>query len=137
MIPIHHPVRDWGKPTPSRHPHTQMHKQCCGATWQVLANLHSKGTRSAANHLAFETVVAALFPDNAKEEGLMRALEALLGVNWTQLDRARSLNSSVKLEEIGAFSATVAAAVARERRKDFRGEGRRLCMQCASALPSI
>jgi len=41
---------------------------------KVLANVHSKGTRSSANHLAFETIVAALMPDDAKEAGVMRTL---------------------------------------------------------------
>ena len=62
----------------------------------------------------------------------MRTLEVMLGVNWDQLDRARTLNSSTDLDELGSFSAAVASALARERRKDFRGEGRRLCVQCAA-----
>ena len=98
---------------------------------QVLASLKTGGTRTKADHLAFETILAALFPDNAKEDGLMRTLQALLGVDWDPLHRAELVNSTANLDELGSFSATVAEACARERRRDFRGEGRRICMECA------
>ena len=101
---------------------------------QVLASLKTGGTRTKADHLAFETILAALFPDNAKEDGLMRTLQALLGVDWDPLHRAELVNSTANLDELGSFSATVAEACARERRRDFRGEGRRICMECASSI---
>ena len=37
----------------------------------VLAGLQTGGTRSTSDHLAFETIVAALFPDDAKEAGMI------------------------------------------------------------------
>lgn len=101
---------------------------------QVLASLKTGGTRSKADHLAFETIIATLFPDNAKEDGLMRTLQALLGVDWDPLHRAELINDTANLDELGSFSAAVADACARERRRDFRGEGRRLCVECALQL---
>ena len=96
----------------------------------VLAELKTGGTRTGPDHLAFETIVAALFPDDAKEQNLMRTLQSLLGVEWDALHRAELINASRNEEvELQNFTAAVAAAAARERRKDFRGEGRRLCVQ--------
>ena len=60
----------------------------------------------------------------------MRTLQSLLGVDWDALHRAELISTSRKEDaELQKFSAAVAAAVACERRKDFRGEGRRLCVQ--------
>ena len=97
---------------------------------QVLASLKTGGTRTEADHLAFETILAALFPDDAKEDGLMRTLKALLDVDWHPLHRAELVNETANLDELGSFSAAVAEACARDRRRDFRGEGRRICMEC-------
>merc|ERR1740124_953036 len=82
---------------------------------QVLASLKTMGTRTKNDHLAFETILAALFPDNAKNDGLMRALQELLGVEWDPLHRAELSNE--KADELGSFSAAVADQVARERRR--------------------
>ena len=62
------------------------------------------GTRTKNDHLAFETILAALFPDNAKDDGLMRALQELLGVDWDPLHRAELSN-----EKAGCPPASVLA----------------------------
>ena len=97
---------------------------------QTLARLKTGGTRTTDNHLAFETILAALLPDNAKEEGLMRTLEFLIVVDWDPLHRAELVNKRAGTSELNHFTAAVAEAVARERRRDYRGEGRQLCLQC-------
>ena len=63
---------------------------------QVLASLKTMGTRTKNDHLAFETILAALFPDNAKDDGLMRALQELLGVEWDPLHRAELSNEKAR-----------------------------------------
>jgi len=86
----------------------------------VLTGLRTGGTRTGPDHLAFETIVAALFPDDAMEAGMMRTLQTLLGVEWDAVHRAELINASRSTEEdeLKSFSAAVIAAVARERRKD-------------------
>lgn len=103
----------------------------------MLASLKTGGTRSKADHLAFETILATLLPDNAKDDGLMRTLQAMLGVDWDPLHRAELVNDTANLDELGSFSAAVAEACARERRRDFRGEGRRICMECAASNSNL
>ena len=67
---------------------------------QTLARLKTGGTRTTDNHLAFETILAALLPDNAKEEGLMCTLEFLLGVDWDPLHRAELVNKRAGASEL-------------------------------------
>ena len=44
-----------------------------------------RGTRSLHAHLAFETVVTALLPDDATDSGMLRTIEGLLGLNHDQV----------------------------------------------------
>ena len=65
-------------------------------TRAVLAHLAEKagradrkGTRSADDHIAFETIISSLVPDEAKEEQMMRIIEELLGIDWHTIHRAQ------------------------------------------------
>lgn len=90
----------------------------------VLAQLSTgkRGSRSLDDHQRFETIVAALVPDDATEEGIMRAIGELLGgLHWKQIDRAQKRNLAND-GSAGAFSR--ATKISRKRRKDYRGWGR-------------
>ena len=94
---------------------------------EVLQQLATgkRGPRSLADHQRFETIVAALVPDNATEEGMMRAIGELLGLHWEQIDRAQKrqlLNDG----SVGGFSRST--KVSRKQRKDHRGWGRRVAI---------
>ena len=78
--------------------------------------------RSLDDHQRFETIVAALVPDNATEEGIMSTIAELLGgLHWEQIDRAQKRNLTND-GSAGAFSR--ATKISRKRRKDYRGWGR-------------
>ena len=84
-----------------------------------------RGSRSLADHQRFETIVAALVPDNATEDGMMTAIGELLGIHWEQIDRAQKrqlLNDG----SAGGFSR--ATKISRKQRKDHRGWGRRVAI---------
>jgi hypothetical protein len=48
-----------------------------------------KGTRSADDHAAFEMIISALVPEDAKEEHMMRIIQELLGIDWRTIHRAQ------------------------------------------------
>ena len=89
----------------------------------VLSQLSTgRGSRSLQDHQRFETIIAALVPDDASDEGMMRAIGELLGgLDWRQIDRAQKRNLASDGSK-GAFSQ--ATKISRKRRKDYRGWGR-------------
>ena len=86
-----------------------------------------RGTRAREDHARFETIVAALVPDDAKELELINAIAELLGIHHEQIERALE-HRRVANEDgtAGAFSR--ATAVTRKQRKDYRGAGRRVAI---------
>ena len=102
---------------------TQMIDHAKGVLQQLTTA--KRGSRSLADHQRFETIVTALVPDNATEEGMMRAIGELLGLHWEQIDRAHKrqlLNDG----SAGGFSR--ATKISRKQRKDHRGWGRRVAI---------
>lgn len=93
----------------------------------VLSQLSTgRGSRSLQDHQRFETIVAALVPDDAHEEGIMSAIRELLGgLHWEQIDRAQKRNLTND-GSVGAFSQ--ATKISRKRRKDYRGWGRSIAI---------
>ena len=93
----------------------------------VLAQLTTgkRGSRSLEDHLRFETIVAALVPDGATEDRMLRAIGELLGLHWEQIDRAQKRNDTNN-GAAGSFSN--ATKVSRKQRKDYRGWGRRVAI---------
>ena len=83
------------------------------------------GTRSLEDHQSFQTIVAALVPDDATNDHLMRCIGELLGIQWSQVDSAQRRNLQND-GSVGAFSS--ANKISRKQRKDFRGLGRRVCV---------
>ena len=73
----------------------------------------NRGTRHAQSQLAFETIVAALLPDDASEDQSLRIIGELLGLNWEQLHRA-SLHKR-KAVESGGTGVAFADAVQHKR----------------------
>lgn len=84
-----------------------------------------RGSRSLADHQRFETIVAALVPDGATEDKMMRAIGELLDIHWEQVDRAQRRNLSND-GSAGGFSR--ATKISRAQRKDYRGWGRRVAI---------
>ncbi|KOO35924.1 hypothetical protein Ctob_015561, partial [Chrysochromulina tobinii] len=83
-----------------------------------------RGTRSAHAHLAFETLLTALIPDNATEEGMLRTIQCILGINPEQA--ARGVNRK-RAAGGNAFEFVEALHAGRKRRKTAIDEGRVVC----------
>ena len=85
------------------------------------------GSRSKDAHLAFETIIMALLPDNAAEDKMMRTVESLLGVGYRAVQRADSRKR--KAVESGSTAAAVSAVLPRDRsrRRDARDRAREVC----------
>ena len=83
-----------------------------------------RGTRSAHAHLAFETLLTALIPDNATDEGMLRTIQCILGINPEQA--ARGVNRK-RAAGGNAFAFVEALHAARKRRKTAIDEGRIVC----------
>ena len=93
----------------------------------VLDHLTTGKTRSLQDHQSFETIVAALTPDDAKDLELVRTISELLGVDRRALDRALEHRRIANEDGTsGAFAR--ASAVTRKQRKDYRGAGRRVAI---------
>ena len=85
-----------------------------------------RGTRSTNAHLAFETIVTALLPDDAPEGHMLRTIERLLDVNHDQLKRAVERKRKAGNN---AFLFVEQLHQPRKRRKDARDQGRALCVE--------
>ena len=96
----------------------------------VLGHLTTgkRGTRTIADHQRFESILAALTPDDAKESHMMRTIEQLLGIHHEQIERAlqRRQRANEYDGDTGGFSN--ATMVEREQRKDYRALGRRIAV---------
>jgi hypothetical protein len=95
---------------------------------RMLEQLGSKqrGSRELPAHLAFETILMALLPDNAEEEKLLGSIGSLLGLDCKAVQRAAKRKREAA--EGGASSAAITQALPGKRmqRKDARGWGRRV-----------
>jgi hypothetical protein len=92
-----------------------------------LKSSTSRGSRSLADHERFETIVASLTPDDAKDLELLRSISELLGVHHEVLERSLKRRAAANADgERGAFSR--ATKVSRAQRKDYRGWGRRVAI---------
>ena len=86
-----------------------------------------RGSRSRDDHQRFETIVAALVPDDAKQLEMGRAIAELLGIHHEQLERALARRRVVNEDgSAGAFAR--ATTISRKTRKDYRGWGRRVAI---------
>lgn len=83
-----------------------------------------RGPRSTEDHVRFESIVAALIPEQATENQMMSTIGELLGIHWEQVDRAQRHNATNDGSR-GAFSK--ATKVSRAIRKDFNLKGRIAC----------
>ena len=93
---------------------------------QTLRQLSTgkRGSRSADDHMRFESLVAALVPDDATDEKMMRTIGELLGLHWEQIDRAQKRQLANDGTRGGHSRST---KISRKKRKDWNGVGRLLC----------
>ena len=77
-----------------------------------------RGSRTLADHERFETIITALVPDSATEDGMMRTIGDLLGIHWEQIDRAQKRQLADD-GLVGAFSR--ATKISRKQRNDYYG----------------
>ena len=88
-----------------------------------------RGSRSLEDHQRFETIVAALTPDDATSEHMISIMEELLDVQHSAIERGVKRNAVAfpgKDDTCGGFSR--ATKISRTQRKDFRGWGRRIAI---------
>eukprot|EP00966_Prymnesium_polylepis_P084801 1963111-Prymnesium_polylepis.1 len=85
-----------------------------------------RGTRTAADHLKFETILFSLLPDNAKDEQMLATIGDLLGVHWEQLNRSWKRKCLCNKDD-SKDAITRSFCMKRKRRSDFRDAGRALC----------
>ena len=100
----------------------------------AAATLTNCGTKTAGAKLAFESILAALVPDDAKEGEMLRTIERILGVNREQLRRTTSRKRSIAEAGHTAEALVEALGKERKRRKDWRGEGRKVPLYLALPL---
>jgi hypothetical protein len=96
----------------------------------VLGHLTTgkRGSRTREDHEHFESIVAALTPDDAESDHMMSTIAELLGIHHRVVERAvRHRRQANEDGKCGAFSN--ATKVSRKKYKSFNAAGRQLCRE--------